>query len=318
MDRAQIEVKLQELYVGILGRAADFSGLSWWADQIEQGTRSFEHTRADFTSNKQPEYWGEYGDLSNSSLVDNVYKNFLEREPDVGGKAYWVEELDSGAVTADFLIKAIINAAQDPSATDPRTITDASVIANKVEAATYFTLMTKTPTGFPPKFLESAKAAVSMVNADISTISASKAATDLYADSIPVPEIYDDRAMDAPSGVGSAPVLVTETTHVQGVLGLQYATGYDEADTFTFTASETGYFALGFYGGSRVYVNLTSDDGPVERSYMGGRQSGEMFFYQGNYKVQAGQVVKIEIVGAQDVDHGPLGNVYNLFLSGIS
>ncbi|NIB39199.1 YHYH protein [Pseudomaricurvus alkylphenolicus] len=135
--RDQVERQIQELYIGILGRAAAQTGLDYWTDQILEGTFTLENTRASFT--EQVEYVSIYGSLSNTELVTTLYRNLLEREPAAAGLAYWVQELDEGRINADQMVNAIINAVQDEDASGSQVSEDRLVLSNKVDVAEYFT-----------------------------------------------------------------------------------------------------------------------------------------------------------------------------------
>jgi len=137
VDDEALIVDVQQLYIGILGRAADQPGLDYWINEIESGQLTLENTRASFT--QQIEYTSLYGGLDNSALVTRIYQNFLERDPDDEGLAYWVSELDEGNVNPDQLVNALVNAVEDPSATNDQTLIDRSVLTNKVSVAEYFT-----------------------------------------------------------------------------------------------------------------------------------------------------------------------------------
>lgn len=50
--------------------------------------------------------------LTNGALVESVYNDVLGRASDAPGKAYWVSQLASGAITYDQLAQAIANAAK--------------------------------------------------------------------------------------------------------------------------------------------------------------------------------------------------------------
>jgi len=133
----ELIVDIQQLYIGILGRAADQPGLDYWVDEIESGQLTLENARASFT--QQIEYTSLYGGLDNSTLVTRIYQNFLERDPDGEGLSYWVSELDAGSINSDQLVNALVNAVEDPSASSDQALTDKSVLTNKVSAAEYFT-----------------------------------------------------------------------------------------------------------------------------------------------------------------------------------
>jgi hypothetical protein len=174
-----LQVKIQELYVGILGRAADWPGMVYWVDQINAGPFTLENTRAAFTDPAQSEYTEIYGGLTNSQLVTAIYENFLERAPELAGLQYWVGELDNGRVNADQMINAVINAVQDSNATGAQSVKDLSVLDNKIAAARYFTEKTKEYT-FDVSVREAARAAVADVTDAPDSLTASKALTDSY------------------------------------------------------------------------------------------------------------------------------------------
>lgn len=167
-----IREDVQELYIGILGRAADQSGLDYWTEQIANGTFSIENTRSAFT--QQLEYTGIYGNLSSSQLVTAIYQNFLARAPDDSGFTYWVNELDNGRVNADQFVSALINAVQDSTAIDPQTAVDLAVLNNKVEVAWYFTIKTAALTN-KVDFIAAAQASVANVTDASATVVEAKA-----------------------------------------------------------------------------------------------------------------------------------------------
>ena len=180
-DEESLQVRIQELYVGILGRAADRPGLDYWADQINAGVFTLENTRAAFTDPAQSEYTEIYGGLNNTQLVTAIYENFLERAPELAGLLYWVGELDSGRVNADQMINAVINAVQDPNATSEESLRDLATLNNKIEAAKYFTSLTQNYS-FDAAYREMARAVVGDVTDDPETLAQSKAMTDEYVD----------------------------------------------------------------------------------------------------------------------------------------
>jgi len=239
MTREEIEVKITELYVGILGRAADYAGLQYWADQIEQGALSLENTRASFATQEQPEYWNIYGGLDNTQLVNAIYSNYLERSPDTEGLEYWVGELDSSNINADQMINAIINAVQDPAATAAQTLVDAQVLLNKIEAAQYFTETTQTVSVTTSGFISRAQGAVADVNDDATTITTSKSATDSYADSIATVSISatDPTATETDSlggdTSGEFTVTLTKASDTDTVINYSIAGSAEATDDYT-------------------------------------------------------------------------------------
>lgn len=301
MSRVQTEASVQELYIGILGRAADFAGLKYWTDAIENGTQSLENTRASFATPNQPEYWSIYGGLSSSSLVDKVYQNFLERPADAAGKAYWVSELTSGKISADFFVNAVTNAAKDPAATDPQTLLDAKVLANKVQSAQYFTSKTQTATSSDSSFLAQAKSAVDNVTSDVNTVKAANAASDAYAIKLPAPSLssYDDHVADA-GGLYSTATAISLTTNVSGVVGIRYsATQKDQFDYFTFTVPKDGTLVVDYSGDRHIDFGASTKTAPLMDNYVARVLNKDpVLNYHETAKVFAGEVVTVQIAGA--------------------
>ncbi len=174
-----LEVKLQELYVGILGRAADRPGLDYWIEQITSGILTLENTRAAFTDPAQAEYTEIYGGLDNTQLVIAVYENFLERAPEQAGLLYWVDELNNGRVNADQMINAVINAVQDPNASGEDSAKDLAVLKNKIAAALYFSELAS-DFAVDAAFKAAARAAVADVTDDPDSLVAAMAMADAY------------------------------------------------------------------------------------------------------------------------------------------
>ncbi|OUS03869.1 hypothetical protein A9Q90_07980 [Gammaproteobacteria bacterium 54_18_T64] len=183
-ERDTVITEVTELYAGILGRAPDYAGLNYWVKQILSGALSLENTRASFASPDQAEYWDIYGGLSNGELVEAIYSNYLERAPDVDGRAYWIDELDTARIAADQMINAIINAVQESGATNPQTLIDAQVLENKVAAAITFVTAAKDITA-DAGFITQAQAAVNEVSSDSASVTSADAATASYVDSQP-------------------------------------------------------------------------------------------------------------------------------------
>lgn len=301
MSRVQTEASVQELYIGILGRAADYAGLKYWTDAIENGSQSLENTRASFATPNQPEYWSIYGGLSSSALVDKVYQNFLERTPDVAGKAYWVSELDSGKIGADFFVSAVTNAAKDSSATDPQTLVDGKVLANKVAAAQYFTAKAQTAAASDSSFISQAKAAVDSVTSEASTVTAANTAADAYAAKLPAPTLasYDDHVNDA-GGFFKTATPISLNTSVSGVLDLRYsATEKDTYDYYTFVAPKGGNLVLDYHGNDYISFTVSTKTSALMNNVVEQAVNhNPVLDYHSAAQVFAGEQVTIQLAGA--------------------
>ena len=90
---------VERCYNVILGRASDEGGLLNWCKRIAKGT----DTGATIVKNffDSTEFINKK--LSNDAKVTILYQAMLNREPDAGGKAYWVNFLNVGCTT-DYII----------------------------------------------------------------------------------------------------------------------------------------------------------------------------------------------------------------------
>ncbi len=139
---------VQRIYVGYFGRPADPAGLAYWAEsyrvhgmpltvgEISAGYAGSATVRlfvdAFGTSvESQALYPGD-----NSAFVNAIYRNLYSREPDAGGKAFWVDVLDRGLMTRAVAALWIMSGAQS---------TDITIINNKVAVARAFTAALDTP-----------------------------------------------------------------------------------------------------------------------------------------------------------------------------
>ena len=118
--------QIQQLYVGLLGRAADQGGLNWWADQVTTGGKTLEDVRASFVTST--EYTTTYGAAATrADLVTSIYQNLFERTPSADEVKYWAE---TDTRPADQLVAAFIEFAG---------AADQAVINNKTFVAQTYT-----------------------------------------------------------------------------------------------------------------------------------------------------------------------------------
>lgn len=164
---ATVSQQIQQIYVGLLGRAADQAGLDYWTAEIEGGVLTIEELRANIV-NEQPEYEAGLGSMTRAEAVAALYEALFNRAPEAEGLEYWVNG-EGSTVNFDQLILALINGASEA---------DAAALANKVAAAEYYTSAVG-----DAYTAESAAAAVADVDATEASLDASKAAVDsLVAD----------------------------------------------------------------------------------------------------------------------------------------
>lgn len=153
--------EIQEIYIGLLGRAADKSGLDYWAEELAAGKITIDQIRENFV-NQQPEYARDFGHLSRGQVVRELYQRMFDREAEPTGLEYWVNG-DGKAVDIDRLVLALGNGAGD----EDRTILD-----NKIEGAEYYT------NNVVSYHLETARLVVKMIGKDVTTVENAKLYTD--------------------------------------------------------------------------------------------------------------------------------------------
>ncbi|MDM9596603.1 DUF4214 domain-containing protein [Pseudomonas guariconensis] len=118
--------QVQQLYVGLLGRAADQAGLNYWLGELNAtpAKLTLENLRANIV-NEQPEYKAIFGSLSRTDTVTKIYANLFGRAPDPAGLTYWTTG-DGASVNIDQLTLAFINGA---STADTQALTNKAVVA---------------------------------------------------------------------------------------------------------------------------------------------------------------------------------------------
>lgn len=164
--------KIQQIYIGLLGRAADPEGLAYWTQEIEDGVLTIEQLRANIV-NEQPEYAEGLGSMTRSQAVSQLYQNLFNRAPEPEGLTYWVS--GGGAdVNFDQLVLALVDGAQG---------SDILALDNKVSVANYYTSQLADNTEYDAA---QARAAIDDVDASTSVAEA-RAAVDALLDDSPAP-----------------------------------------------------------------------------------------------------------------------------------
>ena len=122
---APTEKLVTKLYIATFDRIPDIDGLDYWVDEsglnLEQIAQSF--FDQDETQQKYPISY------TNNDFVDTIYQNLFAREPDATGASYWIGELNSGSISKNTFILAVMNGALD---------SDADILENKRVFATEF------------------------------------------------------------------------------------------------------------------------------------------------------------------------------------
>ncbi len=91
---------VDDLYQTALGRPADGTGRAYWVDQIGSG---FGVEAAGVLFYGSPEYYQQAGG-TDAGFVTELYRDLLHREPDGGGREYWVARLGDGSASLDDVV----------------------------------------------------------------------------------------------------------------------------------------------------------------------------------------------------------------------
>lgn len=159
---------LAQLYIAFFDRAPDATGLSYWMADFEAGNISLEQIVSNWV-NEQPEGQAKYpAGLSSSDFINAIYSNVLSRVADSEGLQYWQNQLDSGAITRDTFIAAVINGAH--ANTTAQGLLDAKLLSNKAEVGIAFADKGLNDTSLAAKVLTTVNSSVDSLNVTLSLI----------------------------------------------------------------------------------------------------------------------------------------------------
>jgi len=161
---ATVAEQVQQIYIGLLGRAAESNGLDYWVDQVTTGALTLDQVRANFVSS-QDEYITNIGSLPREEAVNALYQNLFARDAEAEGLAYWTTGAGQD-IAVDELVFALINGAA---------LTDAGALENRVEVAQYYTDATANGLAYDD---DAAAAVIANVTADDQTVDEGKAVVD--------------------------------------------------------------------------------------------------------------------------------------------
>ncbi len=92
---------VHDLYATVIGREPDAGGLAYWTGQVRGGKPARDVAIYMYGS---PEYLSDHGGTA-AGFVDAIYPAILGRQPDAGGRAFWIGEVNrrgTTSVAADF------------------------------------------------------------------------------------------------------------------------------------------------------------------------------------------------------------------------
>jgi DNA-binding beta-propeller fold protein YncE len=105
---------VEGLYRGLLGRAGEVAGRSFWVDAVQHGDTDLAGVAAAILASG--EGMAATGGASNAAFLDGLYENALFRAADAGGRAFWSAALDRGETRAEVAAEFLGSqeAQQDP------------------------------------------------------------------------------------------------------------------------------------------------------------------------------------------------------------
>ncbi|HBO8085897.1 TPA: DUF4214 domain-containing protein [Pseudomonas aeruginosa] len=157
---------LAELYTTFFDRAPDAGGLAYWVAQVEGGQITLAQVAENWL-NEQPEGMSKFpSGQTDAQFIEAMYNNLLGRAPDTGGSQYWLDQLQSGAVSRDSFALTLINGAKANTSTQGQQ--DAALVNNKATVGVAFAAKGLND-------LTLASSVVKSVTADANTLSATQA-----------------------------------------------------------------------------------------------------------------------------------------------
>lgn len=242
---AQIN-SLTSLYVGYFDRAPDPAGLQGWINAIDAGV-DIKTIAGNFATSAEATALYPYletpGLVTPTAFVESIYLNLFNRTADTAGRDFWVEALNSGAISPEEMILEIIGGAQG---------SDQTILDNKIEAGLYFAQTAATTTGYAYEIAD-AKSAIDGVTEDAATVTTAKATT--------------DTAVSGGANVGETFTLTTGSDNIQGTAENDVINGFiDETLTGVQSSLNIGDVIDGGAGIDTLRI-VSNGDGSDEAAF---------------------------------------------------
>ncbi len=242
----------QQMYVAYYGRPADPGGLAFWADVFDA---SDDLTTALTQFGDSAEFTNNFGNLSPSDLVSNLYQQMYGHAPDPGGLAFYLGRLDTGEATLASIAKQIADGSLD---------TDLTTLNNRITVANTFTNEVESRDApYMESDIPTAQSLLAAVDENQSTVTAGNDAA--------MALVGDIAGDDAPA---------------EGLFDMVVIYGSNQADSFTdlSTPDDRVYTALLFDGNDSMNVDnglFALFGGQGSDSYQLGDSGGYLVFDAG-------------------------------------
>jgi len=113
LDTDGVAGEAYRIYKAAFDRTPDKEGLGYWIKQMDQGVTLNQVALSFLQSSEFQTLYGK--DLSNTDLLDHIYRNVLHRAPDKDGFAYWMAQLDKG-IPREALLASFSESAENHAA----------------------------------------------------------------------------------------------------------------------------------------------------------------------------------------------------------
>jgi len=123
---------IQGVYVALFGRPADPAGLAYFTTATQNGA---DLTKIGDLASTQ-EYKDRFAGQNNNQIVTSIYRSLFNRDPEAGGLNFFVNALNTGALSINNIAIAILDGAQG---------SDKTIVDAKVASAAAFTAALDTP-----------------------------------------------------------------------------------------------------------------------------------------------------------------------------
>lgn len=167
---------VQRVYIAYYGRAADPAGSDYWTGRLAFEDHSLDAIIDQFATSEEAHQ--RYGGMDNAELIDTLYRQMFGRLPDPDGRQFYIDSLTSGERTLQTIMLDVLYGAQNE---------DASIIANKLEVARYFTAEVRAHTrAYRSDDIDQARDVLDMVDSDPASVQTAKASADALIDEMPL------------------------------------------------------------------------------------------------------------------------------------
>lgn len=107
---AEAQETVQAMFVAYYARPADPAGMTYWKEQLLAAKGDPAAISQAFGDSA--EFLAVYGGLSDSELISRLYQQLFSRAPDVQGLAFYLDQLQSGAMSPADIAMGIARGAQ--------------------------------------------------------------------------------------------------------------------------------------------------------------------------------------------------------------